>query len=229
MFGFLGSLLGGVGSIVSSIFSSNAAKSANEASINEQNFLSSGGNLAALRKNAEAAGYNPLAVLGQNFGSAPAMQVGSPPDLGSMGQNIGRAAQAWADDNSKTKQLQDQLLQAQIDRTNMDTASLARRTFAAPGSPPTLRNSAAGLGLYAAGDAFYPRVYQRFAGDRGEVLVAPSEEFARTQFGAAGVPAGTAAAAGSIGANVASGTDYLWPDVGRALRNWGLDPGSYQP
>lgn len=233
MFGFLGSLLGGASSLIGSIFGQKQQAENNQAMINEQNFLSSGGNLPGLRKNAEAAGFNPLAVLGQNFGSAPATQVG---DIGggirSMGQDVERGLQAYADENSKSRQLQNQLLQAQIDSTNMDTMSKARRTFAAPGSPPTLIGHPDKLAQFTR-DSFYAGgaqpMYADYYGRHGERVVGLSPEFARSQFGVGAVPSGVAAGAGSAGENINSATDFLSPDVGRAIRNWGLDPGTYTP
>lgn len=218
--GFLGSLLGGVGSLVSGIFGANASEKNTQANIAEQNFLSSGGNLSALRANATAAGYNPLAVLGQNFGSAPMTNVSNPMSgLGDMGQSIDRAIQAYNKPEDKEGALRQELLRAQIDQINMDTASKAARTFAAPGTPPGMATRSAGAGISRMSNFLFPEAMTDFAGRHGERITSQSPEFAQTQFGLASQASGIPVAAGVVRENVENAGLSLRPDVARQIYN----------
>lgn len=174
-----GSLISGIGSLIGGIFGANATQQANQATIQEQNYLDTH-HIQDIVGDAKAAGINPLAALGVNTPSAP-VQVGATQlgeGIANAGQAIGRGVQAYGDQNSKTAQLQNELAQAQIDNVHADTTTkLATASkmamMAQPGSPPTL-GSDQGHAIPA---------FAWYKGKDGRPFLGISKEFAQTQFG----------------------------------------------
>lgn len=144
MLGFLGSLLSSGASLVGGLFGQKNQAAINQQNINEANYLAS--NAIRMRvADAKAAGINPLAALGSSFSPSAPQAVGSDAlstGISGMGQNIGRALQAYGDANSKAAELDNAYKQAQIDLVHSETAKNLVASQAAvaaqPGTPPGL-------------------------------------------------------------------------------------------
>jgi hypothetical protein len=143
--GLLGSLFSGATNLIGGLFGQQNQANINQANIAEQQFLDTH-HIQDVVSDAKAAGINPLAALGVNTPSAP-VQVGSDAlskGISGAGQDIGRAISSYMAPEDKEKKLNEQLLQAKIDQTNTETASMQMRnsvnarTFAAAGSAPGL-------------------------------------------------------------------------------------------
>jgi len=88
----LSALIGGVSSIFGGMMNTSSQQAINAANLQQQTWSAEGGYLPGLVQNANAAGLNPLAVLGSR-GPNMAVQVGTQPGAGlqAFGQEIARA------------------------------------------------------------------------------------------------------------------------------------------
>lgn len=222
MWNFLGGVGGGLLNLVGGLFGQS-----NQRSINQQNIAAS--QLAAQNsiqwrvQDAIKAGINPLAALGSNFQASAPSIVGSdamPQAFHGMGQNLSRAAQAYADSVSKSAQLDNEYKQAQIDLTHSETAKnlVASRAVTAhqPGSPP-------GLPLPVADPRYETDVkpsMQRWYGNEG-MFATPSREFTGATFSID--PVGILHALSSEAGNI-SQPNFLRPDVLRSVTMTPYDP-----
>jgi hypothetical protein len=229
MLGMLGtigsSLISGIGSFLGGQSNAKAIADANAANIAESNYLA--GNSIRLKvADANAAGINPLAALGSSV--APGATVAPNTAMGDamkdVGQDVGRAAGALMSGPDKTSELQQKLLQTQIDRgeiENMGLVGQLRRTFAAPGNPPTWY----GPGSLATGVPLptddprgpgkgRPNMVQEWWDPvNNRPFTALTREYAGTQFGPTSDVTGPLALPGVLRGNVGN----VAPDVKRGL------------
>lgn len=125
---FLGSLLNAGSNLLGGIMSSNAAEDIADKNIaNQIQFATQG--LTWKARDARTAeqqyGINPLALLGTSTNSYSNVVGGDGGGSGvaGMGQGLERAANALSAQNDKSKQLQDDLVRAQIAKTNSETVA----------------------------------------------------------------------------------------------------------
>jgi hypothetical protein len=88
----LSAMIGGVSSLIGGFMNTSSAQAINAANLQEQTWSAQGGYLPGLVQNAQAAGLNPLAVLGSR-GPNMAVQVNPNPGSGlqQFGQDIAHA------------------------------------------------------------------------------------------------------------------------------------------
>lgn len=186
-------------------------------------------------EDAKAAGINPLAALGastSSFSNVVGSSDASDPrasGIAAAGQDLGRAANALSPQDTKQAQLEQKLLEAKIANVNADTISktaIASQVAVRHGQPGTV---SVPLPRPAPGYAStLPRAFQDFRGNHGEIITAPSEEFAKTQFGVGALPSGAQVAVGSAGAFAGNAQDAYSEMAGAAKRSIlnGWQPGS---
>lgn len=217
----LGSLISAGGNLLGGYFNNQQQNKINSQNVAEAQWSAEGGYLPGLVKNANDAGLNPLAVLGNNAPSMPVAVGSSPGDsVAKSGQDIGRAVAAMADTRTKSDALNEQLLQAKIDNTNADTtrimadASQQRRNLGAPGTPPSFPLPQSDP-RYT--DSIEPAT-TRFRMPDGSVVARPSSKFTQSNFSIN--PTGPVdalridAASGQVNPNPGPS-----PDVARSIQN----------
>lgn len=143
-----GEILGAVaGSLVSGLVGRKSQKDAAEANAELQREFAQQG-VRWRVEDAKAAGIHPLAALGMNPVQASPTYVGDNPlpDLGSIGQNIGRAIDAKRTERERDKARLDAMIETSLQQENMqlqnDLLRAQIRTIQQPGHPPGLPNSA---------------------------------------------------------------------------------------
>lgn len=163
---------------------------------------------------AKAAGINPLAALGastSSFSNVVGSNDASSPlgaGVSAAGQDLGRAANALTSQQTKADQLNEKLIEAKIANVNADTVSKT-----AIASQIATRHSAPGtisvpLPRPAPGYAStLTPSYKDFRGRHGEIITAPSPEFAQTQFGVGALPSGAQVAIDTGGAALGHAQD----------------------
>lgn len=180
----ISALIGGGMSLLSGILgghsSSRAAEAATNANIAQQRWALGGGYLHALRQNAEAAGFNPLAVLGNTSAGSP-VAVGS--DAGSIeasaGANAGNILAQMKLHEDKSQALRDELLRAQIHQVEAET--VGRQLLNSKLAVATQ----AGVKPNGSTARPYPATAV-YVNDKGEKFTGVSQEFGQNNQGMAG-------------------------------------------
>lgn len=189
----LGAILGGIGSIASSILGNKAADKAADKNIKLQKQFAQSG-IQWKVNDAKKAGVHPLFALGANTTSfQPVAMGGSVPDLGAMGQNIGNAIDATQD---KPTRLAGSLGHLAVQRATLENELLASQVTASKlalsrGNPPFPSNPAApgtpagsvdikASPLEAGQDgvvAAVPNSHQWFKTPEGSFTMVPSQQY----------------------------------------------------
>lgn len=115
MWDFLGGLVGGIGDVFGSIMNTSSQQSINAANLQQQMAIASGAQLPALVRNANAAGINPLAVLGQ---SAPGGMAAVGTNPGMAMSSAGKGLQEAFAGAKRDELFEQQLLKAKVDVAN---------------------------------------------------------------------------------------------------------------
>lgn len=216
---FFGGLLSAGANLLGGLLNRNAQAKINKENISNAN-AARGSQIESLVNQAKAAGINPLAVLGQSL-PGPAVAVGDS-SLGSgvaaAGQDLGRAANALTSQESKSTQLSNELLRAQIANVNADTvakSAAASRMVVRHGQPGTV---SVPLPTPAPHTRDTLPLFQDFRGRHGERVTLLSPEAAQTQFGP-GSAAGTGlpVAVGLAAENLNNAAGDLRRDAGPPL------------
>lgn len=145
MLGFLGGIAGAAANLVGGLFGQRNQEQINQQNLAESRYQATHA-IQERVEDAKRAGINPLAALGSSFQPTAPSLVGSdalPSAMSGMGQNLSRAASAFQDATSREQKLKEDLLQAQINQTNVTTTGEMLRNsklagVVAPGSPPPM-------------------------------------------------------------------------------------------
>lgn len=120
----ISALIGGGISLLGGIMNRSSVQAANTQNLQQQMSMATGAYLPALRANAEAAGFNPLAVLGLH---TPDMAVSRPADASSGVMRLGEfAAQSLSPHNVEMEKLSEDDAKAAIElkRSQLSESSI---------------------------------------------------------------------------------------------------------
>lgn len=237
MWNFLGGLVGGAGSLLGGIFGAN-----NQSNIAAQNIAYQ--NLYAKNRiqwtvaDAQKAGINPLAALG-NATQTYSNQVGDNSlgaGISGAGQSLGRAIDAIASTEDRTKELENKLLEAKIANVNADTVHSAAvtsgmvRGLGVTGSPPPVPLPKPNP-LTVNWDAYNAKpLMEKYVGPHGGLVDLPTGNASTAMQNWASMPAQIAVAAGLTGENALNAASDLGPWTGIRGDVWrGVDNSQWVP
>lgn len=237
----LGGLISGGASIIGGLMNTSSNQAINAANIQNQDYLNAQNwqhqlfldthHIQDLVGDARKAGISPLAALGVNTPSAP-VSVGATQQASSAmgegvaraGQDISEAFQKYASQDTKKRDLEMQLLQAQVDSARSDIVgkqlrnSQVARTFARPGS----RSSEVPLPMARPAHLGELPLYQTYYdnyGDGSRVTLL-SKDASEAVMNASSLPIAPVVGAGLVGRNVPNAWESLRPDISRFTGAW---------